>query len=281
VLLLCLAPLAPLRLLSRARAKLCLRRPPPALPAQVLTLVDQLTAGAGADKPWRVFVTGHSLGGALATLCAYELAGRRWAAGGGAQPPGHGWGQAVARSPRPLLCLPRGHEGSRPSCLAGSPLFAGLTPPARAPPPPCPLPPPQAQDRPRQPADQHVHLWGAPVSAARAPWVWALPAGPARRAPPSQQPLSDHCPSRPPSHPSPPPHSPVSATWPSPRPSMSGCRGAPGASPMLPTSCPACLVSWAMRTVGGRLGGGGRRLIRALTAGRRREGTELESDQTL
>ncbi len=36
--------------------------------------------GGGQHKeqqPWRVYVTGHSLGGALATLCAYELAGRR------------------------------------------------------------------------------------------------------------------------------------------------------------------------------------------------------------
>jgi nuclear pore complex protein Nup85 len=44
---------------------------------KVLRLVDQLTADASKDKPWDVFVTGHSLGGALATLCAYDLAGRR------------------------------------------------------------------------------------------------------------------------------------------------------------------------------------------------------------
>jgi hypothetical protein len=43
---------------------------------KVLTLVDQLTARATKERPWKVFVTGHSLGGALATLCAYELAGR-------------------------------------------------------------------------------------------------------------------------------------------------------------------------------------------------------------
>ena len=28
---------------------------------------------------WRIYVTGHSLGGALATLCTYELANRRCA----------------------------------------------------------------------------------------------------------------------------------------------------------------------------------------------------------
>lgn len=43
---------------------------------RVLSLVEELTStGAG---PWEVYVTGHSLGGALATLCAYELATRRW-----------------------------------------------------------------------------------------------------------------------------------------------------------------------------------------------------------
>jgi nuclear pore complex protein Nup85 len=44
---------------------------------KVLRLVDQLTADASEDRPWDVYVTGHSLGGALATLCAYDLAGRR------------------------------------------------------------------------------------------------------------------------------------------------------------------------------------------------------------
>jgi dienelactone hydrolase len=33
-------------------------------------------AGDGADDSWRVYVTGHSMGGAHATLCAYELAVR-------------------------------------------------------------------------------------------------------------------------------------------------------------------------------------------------------------
>ncbi|KAF6250498.1 hypothetical protein COO60DRAFT_1705829 [Scenedesmus sp. NREL 46B-D3] len=50
---------------------------------KVLRLVDQLTAGAGEEQPWDVYVTGHSLGGALATLCAYDLAGRRGASAAG------------------------------------------------------------------------------------------------------------------------------------------------------------------------------------------------------
>ncbi|KAI8470315.1 MAG: hypothetical protein J3K34DRAFT_521444 [Monoraphidium minutum] len=43
---------------------------------KVFSLVDQITSAAAPGRPWRVLVTGHSLGGALATLCAYELAGR-------------------------------------------------------------------------------------------------------------------------------------------------------------------------------------------------------------
>lgn len=48
---------------------------------KVLRLVDQLTADASPERPWKVFVTGHSLGGALATLAAYDLTARRWAGG--------------------------------------------------------------------------------------------------------------------------------------------------------------------------------------------------------
>jgi hypothetical protein len=44
---------------------------------KVFRIMDQLTATRSAEDPWTVFVTGHSLGGALATLAAYDLAGRK------------------------------------------------------------------------------------------------------------------------------------------------------------------------------------------------------------
>lgn len=31
---------------------------------------------SSSDEPWQIYLTGHSMGGALATLCAYELAVR-------------------------------------------------------------------------------------------------------------------------------------------------------------------------------------------------------------
>jgi alpha-beta hydrolase superfamily lysophospholipase len=43
---------------------------------QVFRLLDDIT-GQDKGKPWTVYVTGHSLGGALATLCAFELAARQ------------------------------------------------------------------------------------------------------------------------------------------------------------------------------------------------------------
>jgi hypothetical protein len=46
--------------------------------ADVQQLID--TAVGRDAEPWTVYVTGHSLGGALSTLCAYDVAGRtRWA----------------------------------------------------------------------------------------------------------------------------------------------------------------------------------------------------------
>ena len=52
-----------------------------AVRAEVLQLVDAiLQERSGEEQGWTVFVTGHSLGGALSTLCAYELATRpKWA----------------------------------------------------------------------------------------------------------------------------------------------------------------------------------------------------------
>lgn len=47
-----------------------------AVHVRVLALVEELTSEG--DAPWTVYVTGHSLGGALATLSAYELATKRY-----------------------------------------------------------------------------------------------------------------------------------------------------------------------------------------------------------
>jgi Lipase (class 3) len=44
-----------------------------AVRARVLRLLE-LILGGDRSGPWRVMVTGHSLGGALATICSYELA---------------------------------------------------------------------------------------------------------------------------------------------------------------------------------------------------------------
>ncbi|KAK9829841.1 hypothetical protein WJX72_008191 [[Myrmecia] bisecta] len=45
--------------------------------ARVMNIVDEVLDD-GTDEPWQIHVTGHSLGGALATLCAFELVARRY-----------------------------------------------------------------------------------------------------------------------------------------------------------------------------------------------------------
>ena len=71
-------------------------------PSPVSRLGSQISGDADEER-WHIFVTGHSMGGAKATLCAYELAVSHC----GACPlPAHGEGwYAVCAS----CCLPR-HE---------------------------------------------------------------------------------------------------------------------------------------------------------------------------
>lgn len=42
---------------------------------RVLGVVDEVLTDS--EDSWKIYVTGHSLGGALATLCSFELANRR------------------------------------------------------------------------------------------------------------------------------------------------------------------------------------------------------------
>ncbi len=43
--------------------------------AKVMAIADEVLGNE--PHKWQAYVTGHSLGGALATLCSYELANRR------------------------------------------------------------------------------------------------------------------------------------------------------------------------------------------------------------
>lgn len=40
------------------------------------TVMKTVDACTGGEKDWHVYVTGHSLGGALAQLCTFELSKR-------------------------------------------------------------------------------------------------------------------------------------------------------------------------------------------------------------
>ena len=47
--------------------------------SELLRLLE--TVLAGEEEPWTLYVTGHSLGGALSTLCTYDCARRTWRGG--------------------------------------------------------------------------------------------------------------------------------------------------------------------------------------------------------
>lgn len=55
---------------------------PPTLPlSSVWRVVDECMAAGGEGTPWRIYLTGHSLGGALATLAAFDAAATEFASG--------------------------------------------------------------------------------------------------------------------------------------------------------------------------------------------------------
>ena len=43
----------------------------------MLTLLDEVLAEV-PEEPWHVYVTGHSMGGSIGQLCAYELSCREY-----------------------------------------------------------------------------------------------------------------------------------------------------------------------------------------------------------
>ena len=47
-----------------------------ALRAPLMRLLEEIMEMKGPDEHWHIYATGHSMGGSLATLLAYELAVR-------------------------------------------------------------------------------------------------------------------------------------------------------------------------------------------------------------
>lgn len=45
--------------------------------SRVLSLMDEVLAEV-PDEPWHIYVTGHSMGGSIGQLCAYELSCREY-----------------------------------------------------------------------------------------------------------------------------------------------------------------------------------------------------------
>jgi Lipase (class 3) len=91
---------------------------------QILSTVDEIV-NDGSGERWWVMVTGHSLGGALATLCAYELAIRRYTAG----PPPPALGEKNKKNPTSSIPSPGStHMASSGLVIAGGGQGSGQKP---------------------------------------------------------------------------------------------------------------------------------------------------------